>query len=244
MSTPKYKFNHLEIAIVAFIANFEKKLQRIISELPVFIIETGDETYIFKDKFENQKERYLKVPRVTFTFEDLTFDTDQDSNQYVTCQFVMNEKVYSGLFRRKAVTFPITVNFVSSNFIKSLEYTEILATILSIDNVFEYLFLGNNYAGSYALTSLSSEKNPMEMGGTKNFVTKVGIDLKLQMFLPRYETIKYIGDSLGSGGLGGYTDGKGAIEGLKSVFQILSKTEGDDSMTYETNLESPLEPEE
>ena len=191
----KYKFNQILSGLTAFIAGFEKRLNEIDMELPVFVLDSGDETYIFKEKFEITTEKYMKVPRAIISVDDASFNTDQDTNQYIKFSYLHNEKQYKAQFRRKATNFPIVCNLVCSNFIKALEYMEIIISILSIDNVFTYDFLGNNYQGSFNLTSVNLEKNSMEVGGTKNYVVKTNIDLQLQLMIVRYNTIQeYTGD--------------------------------------------------
>ena len=47
-----YKFKQIETGLTGFVANFEKKLNEIYSDIPVFVLDTGDETFFFKEKFE------------------------------------------------------------------------------------------------------------------------------------------------------------------------------------------------
>lgn len=193
-----YKFNQFETGLVAFISNFEKKIQNIIPEIPVFVLETGDETYWFKGKFETKKgettEHYMKVPRVTLTIDEATLDTEQDTNQYTKIKYVVDIEEYVSQVRRKAITFPFKCSLVCSNFLFGLSYLEILITILSIDNTFTYDFLGNTYHGNFNSSSFSLDKTPMENGGTKNFIINVNIDVQLQPMIIRYDTIQNTND--------------------------------------------------
>lgn len=187
----KYNFKHFETALTAFIANIEKKINNIDIDLPTFILETGDVTYIFKEKFEKLNEVYLKVPRIVIQFEDLSIQTEQDTNQYTTINYQLNNKIFSAAARRKAINIPIILKLVNSNFLTNLEYLEMLLSILSVDNVFTYEFLRNTYQGSYALTTLTTEKNSTDFSGsTKNFVINCNLDLQLQAFIIRYNSIK------------------------------------------------------
>lgn len=194
-----YKFKHFETGLTAFISNLENKVNNIIPGIPVFVLETGDESYWFKGKFETKKdetrENTLKVPRLTLTIEEATLQTDQDTNQYIKIDYMVDQKIFNTQARRKAITFPFKCNLVCSNFIMGLSYLEVLVTLLSIDNVFTYEFLGNTYHGSYNSTNFSLEKVPMENGGTKNFVIGVSIEVQLQPMIIRYETIQDLSET-------------------------------------------------
>ncbi len=193
-----YEFSQFETGLTAFIASFEKKLQNIIPDIPVYVLETGDETYWFKGKFEAKKdettENYLKVPRATLTIDEATLETDQDTNQYTKINYIVDSKEFISQVRRKAITFPFKCNLVCSNFLFGLSYLEVLITILSVDNTFTYDFLGNTYHGSFNSTAFSLDKTPMENGGTKNFVVNVTIDVQLQPMIIRYETVQNVDD--------------------------------------------------
>jgi len=219
-----YEFKQIERGLTAFVGNFEKKLNQIYSNIPVFVLDTGDESYIFKDKFEQSKEKYLQVPRAIINIDSVEFQTDQDTNQYTKIIYRFNDVNYRSQVRRKATNLPIIIDLVCSNFIKALEYLEVIGTILSIDNVFTYHHLGNDYQGNYNLTTISMEKNSMDIGGTKNYVIKANIDLVLQLFFVNYPTIEKIGfggQSMQNGGydadgnyVGGYdADGNPIVGG-------------------------------
>ena len=46
----KYPFNQLEYALLGFVGNIQLKLQNIVPTMPVFILQTGDDTYMFRKK--------------------------------------------------------------------------------------------------------------------------------------------------------------------------------------------------
>lgn len=197
----QFQFKQIETGLGAFIANFEAKLNDIYPDIPVMVLDTGDETYFLKEKFEKTKEIYLQVPRVTISINDIEFQTDQDSNQYVKFIYKFIGRLFKAQFRRKTTNLPVVCNFVCSNFIKALEYLEVLACILAVDNIFTYNYMGSVYSASFNLTSFSLEKNPIEVGGSKNFVIKANIDLQLQLMLVKYNTIQDVTDSNGGSGL-------------------------------------------
>lgn len=188
-----YQFKQIETGLTAFVATFEKRLNEIYPDIPVFVLDTGDETYIFKEKFETSGEKYMQVPRAVISINEIEFNQEQDTNQYVKFIYKFIDKIFKAQFRRKATNIPVICNFVCSNFISALEYLEMLACVLSIDNVFTYDYMGNNYEGCFNLTSFSLEKNGMDNGGTKNYVIKANIDLQLQIFLIKFKTIQDVG---------------------------------------------------
>ena len=124
MENNKYKFKQFEHGLIAFISNFEKKINQII-EIPVLVLETGDETYWFKNKFEakpeNLNELYQKIPRLILTIDEASLQSDQDTNQYVKILYQIDNETFKSQARRKAITFPFQCNLVSSNFITALE---------------------------------------------------------------------------------------------------------------------------
>lgn len=192
----KYDFSQTITGLEAFLGVFEKRLQEIHEEIPVMVLNTGDETYLFKKKFqkvEDIKEIYLSVPRVVFDFDDASLQTDQNTSQYTYSTYVFNNILWEAQFRRQSLLFPVSCNLVCSNFIRSLQYFDMLASLLSIDNVFTYQFLNNNHDGSYNAQNFSFEKATMDQGSSsKNFVVKASIELSLQIWLPRYSTIKQL----------------------------------------------------
>ena len=80
----KYDFNHIKTGLIAFIADLELKLQNIIPDLPVFILQTGDASYYLDKKFQNieSKEIYQKIPRFVIGFEEIHVQPEENSNQY------------------------------------------------------------------------------------------------------------------------------------------------------------------
>lgn len=191
----KYSFTQMTTALTAFVANFEKNIQIINEDIPVFIMNAGDSSYFFDKKFSkiDNKEIYLKVPRIIIKIEDSQPQIDQNTNQYIKMKYVFNDKLYTGNFRRQTMLVPVSIKIVTSNFVKGLEYYEMLAAIMSIDNVFTYEFLGNTYEANYNGISYSFEEGAIDASSTsRNFVVSINCELHLQVFLPRYKTLEEI----------------------------------------------------
>lgn len=203
----KYKFNQIETALVAFIGNLRIKINSFeeftskYGTIPVMMLENGDETYINLNKNKSdQKEQYLKVPRVVVNIEDLSIEQDQDTNRIIPVNYILSKddsnEIWTGSFRRKAISIPVTLNFVCSSYIQALEFQELVLTFLTIENITTYNWLANDYPLDYNMTTISVERNSMDMGGTKNVIVKASIDLKLALMIPRYNTLEKVGETL------------------------------------------------
>jgi hypothetical protein len=222
-----YEFKYFEKAITAFIGNFELKINNIIPNIPVYMQDSGDDSYFLREKFEDKLELYKKIPRVIFILEDMEIQSDQDTNQYIKINYRLKDKNFNSQVRRKSINLPIVCNFVCSNYIKALEYLEVLISILSVDNAITYEHLGSVQQASFALGSISIEKNSMDMGGSKNVVIKANIDLQIQLFVVKYETII----ELNSGGIN-----QGNINGISSTKAEFIIDSENNIETYRTTL--------
>lgn len=193
----KYSFKQIEYGLISFMSNLELKLQNILPNLPVFVLQTGDGSYYLDKKFTeaDNKEIYQKVPRFIITVDDIQFLTEQNSNQYNKYIYQFEEENYMTVARRMAIMIPVNTDFVSSNFIRALENFEIMASITSRDNVFTYEFLGNTFEGAFILSSPSMEKPSMDVSSaTRNTSIKNQLEVHLQLLVPRIESIKKLSD--------------------------------------------------
>lgn len=193
----KWDFNQLITGLEGFVGNIELKLRNIMVDLPTFFINSGDLSYIFREKFVEiqEKEIYLKVPRMTFDFDDIAIQTDQYSNQYNTLIYHFKGKNYKCVCRRVPLLIPAVINLVSSNFISTLTNFEVMSTISSRENVYTYEFMGNTFEASYNLQSPSIEKPSMDVGSmTRNFNIKTMFDLQIHIISPRIQSIEEIDD--------------------------------------------------
>jgi hypothetical protein len=193
-----FSFKQIESGLIGFISNLELKLQKIVPQLPVFVLQTGDGSYFLDKKFTetDNKEIYQKVPRFIITIDDIQYQTEQNSNKYNKFVYLFNEANYLSVGRRLAILISVQTDFVSANFIKALENFEIMSTIISNENVFTYEFLGNTYEGSFNISAPSLEKPGMEPNSaTRNFSVKTQLELFLQLLVPRIESIKLLSES-------------------------------------------------
>jgi len=194
----KWSFNQLETALIAFAGNIELKLQQIAGNLPVYVLQTGDYSYLIDKKFKQipQNEIYEKTPRLTLTIEDIQPLNDQDSNQYNRLAYIFENENYTTVFRRKAINIPMMTDFVSPNFIKALENFEVMATITSKENSFTYEYQGMTLQAAYVFTSGSQEKPTMDANSsTRNITIKTGFDLQIQLLVPKIDSIKLLSES-------------------------------------------------
>jgi len=194
----KYDFNQIEFGLLAFIGNLELKLQKIVSELPTFVLQTGDTGYLINEKFvlTENKEIYEKIPRFVINFDSIQYQSDQNTNQYNKFVYMYEGVRYLASGRRLAILIPVNTDFVSSNFIKGLENFEVMSTIIAKDNVFTYDFLGNTFEAAYVFQNPDIEKPSMDFGaGTRNFSVKTSFDLQLHLLVPRIESIKLLSES-------------------------------------------------
>jgi hypothetical protein len=199
-----YRFSHFRTGVTAFIANLEKKLQFIVDDLPVYVLNTGDSSYWFQGKWTKvpdgdltriRTEIYALTPRVVLDFVDLQFQTDQNTNQYTQFQFKFNSSEWNATGRRQASTIPFTLNWVCPNYLMALDCLEVLASIMCIDNTFTYDVLGNTYQGSFASQSFQLEQGAVTGDSSNiNSVIKSTVDVIMQPMLVRYETIVNVGD--------------------------------------------------
>lgn len=194
MTQIPYKHQNFVIGLTAMISNLGKKLQNLVPDLPVFVLDTGDETYFnnIKFKISNNKDINLKVPRFVLAVDEAELQGEQNTNQFNTMVYKLDDEVYQTKARRQAFQFTINATFVASNFIKALEYLEMLTSLMSCDNVFTYESLGNTFEGNYTSGSFTMTKNPSATpdSGTRNFIITVPLSVTLQPMFIRYETIK------------------------------------------------------
>jgi hypothetical protein len=194
----KWDFNQIVNALEAFVGNIELKLRNIMEDLPTFFINSGDMSYVFREKFIETKEKeiYLKTPRMVFDFDEIQIQVDQYSNQYNQLIYFFNGKNYICTCRRVPLLIPSTTNLVSSNFITNLQNFEVMSTISSRENVFTYEFMGNTFESSYNLQSPSMEKPSMDVSSvTRYFNVKTMFDLQVHILTPRIQSIREYNDN-------------------------------------------------
>lgn len=187
----KFEFKQIETGLIAFVSDVEKKLQYIMQDLPVFVLQTGDSSYFLNSKFKRieNKEVTEKVPRFVMTFNGITEDTSENTNSFNRFVYIHENKNYECDVRRVQLSVNISCNFVSSNFIQALQNLEVLISIFTRENAFTYEYCGNTYEAAYS--NDGKEINMPEMDtGTRNVVIKNDIVLQLQVFSPKINTIR------------------------------------------------------
>lgn len=186
----KFSFKQIEAGLLAFVADIEKKLQYIMKDLPVFVLQTGDSSYYLNTKFVqvDNKEIIEKVPRFVMTFDSISEDVSENTNAFNRFVYNFEGKNYQSDVRRIQLSISVNCTFVSSNFIQALQNLEVLISIFTRENAFTYEYCGNTYEGAYS--NEGKEINMPEMdSGTRNVNIKNNVTLQLHVFSPRVNTI-------------------------------------------------------
>ena len=189
-----YQFKHLETSLIAFIADLEKKIQRVYPNIPLLMYNV-DDSYILLKKYKKNEieELYHVLPRVMLDIITVQAKMDENGSQYIRMNYIHDDEIYNTQFRQVVTGMTITINLVSSNFLKMLEYWEFLVTLFCIDNTFTYEYMGNNYGGRYIMSDTpENEKPPMSnsTSDAKNYITKLNVELSIKPSFVRLETIK------------------------------------------------------
>lgn len=194
----KYPFNQLEYALLGFVGNIQLKLQNIVPTMPVFILQTGDDTYMFRKKFEHiqTKEIVQHVPRVVLKIEDFQIQQEQNSMQYNELRYHYKNENWVCQGRRQNMMFTITTYFVSSNFVRALQMIEIAQSITSHDNTFTYEYVGVTWEGAYSSVGNSKEEPSMQPSSeSRNYTIAFNIELNIPIWAIRAETIRSFGEA-------------------------------------------------
>ena len=70
-----YEFTHLQKALIAFISDFEKKVQIVYPKIPVVLENIDDSLILLKKYTENElKEIYNKLPRIVISIQEIQED--------------------------------------------------------------------------------------------------------------------------------------------------------------------------
>lgn len=200
----QYGFRQIETGLVAFVGDLQLKLNKILKTLPVFVLQTGDDTFLFKKKFEhiNPSEVVMHTPRFVIKFESVTIAKDQNTMQYN--EFVYNYQGinYQCVGRRIALNFQVSTFFVSPNFLKAMQNLEIMLALFSRTNIFTYEWAGLTFESGYSSLSNNEEYPAMEVGqSSKNMVLNNSLELQLQVLAPRTDSIKRWDEGMGGSNL-------------------------------------------
>lgn len=191
-----YEFNHLQKSLIAFISDFEKKIQYVFPKIPVVLENIDDSLILLKKYNENElKEIYSKLPRIVVSIQDVSSQQEQNTTQFLKMNYSYKDKIYSTQFRRISTSFTLEIIFVCQNYISALSNMEFLLCIFGIDNAFTYLHLGNNYQASYFMqNSPTIEKGQLNnsTSESKNTLLKTTIELNTQ---PSYINFNLISEN-------------------------------------------------
>lgn len=186
----KFSFKQIEDGLLAFVADIEKKLQYIMKDLPVFVLQTGDSSYYLNTKFVkvDNKEIIEKVPRFVMTFDSISEDVSENTNAFNRFVYNFEGKNYQSDVRRIQLSINVNCTFVSSNFIQALQNLEVLISIFTRENAFTYEYCGNTYEGAYSNEGKEIKMPEMD-SGTRNVNINNNVTLQLHVFSPRVNTI-------------------------------------------------------
>lgn len=187
----KFGFRQIETGLIAFVADIEKKLQYIMEDLPVFVLQTGDSSYYLNTKFKKIENNEVteKTPRFVMSFGSFSEDTSENTNAFNRFTYLFENKNYQSDVRRIQLSINVNCTFVSSNFIQALQNLEVLISIFTRENAFTYKYCGNTYEAAYS--NDGKEINMPEMdSGTRNVTINNNVVLQLQLFSPKINTIR------------------------------------------------------
>ncbi|BBI90434.1 hypothetical protein HYO65_gp042 [Tenacibaculum phage PTm1] len=166
MATVKLKHDFFHIALASFISDFSKNIQPyrelINGKVPVSIINTGDEVFLSTMLFktdEDRKKLYSHNPRISFSVNGISPRFDEVSSPHVLGRVTTkNESTEMDVNSRANVRgIPATVvmsyEMIMSNIDQYFKFVDVMLTIFSYDQVFEFVYGGTVHRGSYRISS-------------------------------------------------------------------------------------------
>ena len=190
-----YDFNQIQLGLIAFVEDIEKKLQFMIDDLPVFVLETGDGTYMMNKKFDNvNKEVYEKNPRFVIKFVSFSHENSMDTNIFNRLIYIYGNDYYTTQCRRLQIDVSAVCTMVSPNFIKALEHMQMLLSLITRENVFTYEYMGSTFNGAYSVDAMQDVEMP-DLSTTETSIRQnLDVSIQLHIYVPRVETIKPLKD--------------------------------------------------
>lgn len=187
-----YDFAQTIAGLTGFIASFEIQMKQYIDNIPVYLIDSGDYMYLQELKFKKYDNNITPPnPRITLVLDDVSVSNDNNTNPFNRFEFKTNDIEYTAIGRRNVLTIPFACSAIAKGMILGLQQYEMLLAHFSVENVFTYEYAGNTFEGIYTQTSFGIQKPTLEPSTSQaNFITKVGIELTLPVYLPRINTIK------------------------------------------------------
>ena len=188
----KIGFDTTLLGLTAFMQDFDKHLSEIKPGIPVYFLNTGDETYYnfrFK-RIEDNNEIYKQNPRVVFKIDTVETPTE-GKNRFNQIQYAHNKRLYSAQSQKIHLNIPLICNFVTPNFIYGMQYFELLLTIFNAVNSFTYKSMENTYVGGYDAKTYNFEFPPSGASSEqRNFIINYTLNLNLPIYVSDYKTIK------------------------------------------------------
>lgn len=191
-----YGFKQMLTAAIAFVTSISKTLHELMPDLPVFVLVSGDNSYIMDEKFKTvSKELYEKTPRFVIKFNSFERDQAQDTSVYNRYDFISQdedaeEKGESARasIRRLCTYLNCNCTMVSPNFISAMIHLEMIYAIFSKENPFSYEYQGSTFNGAF--TADSQDFNFPELdSGSRNFTQNLDVKVQVHLYTPKINTI-------------------------------------------------------
>lgn len=199
----KFAFNQLQEALIGYLSSIEFRVNEIMNNgvdkddntgIPV-ICHGMDTAYYFRKKMiiNPESEIYQSIPRIMVKFEDVVDNRDQNGAQDIKIRYIFNDKTYEGLFRRKTMTMTVVNHFVAANYVRALEYIEIIQSLMRRAHPYTYEFLGNTHQGAYDMVSITMQNpDPSASSQPKDYVINFTCDLQIHLWSVNYSSIREI----------------------------------------------------
>lgn len=199
-----FPHNFLENALIGMINDLS--LWMAPHNIPVFVLNTGDETFIADEKTmqlmvdnRTREALYQQRPRIVLDIMNIEFNRDEITSPHERARFVINDTDGQHEFSAKVQRVPMTVGvgleLFTDNILYAFKYTEILTMILSKHSTYEFTYLGKVYPGSYIFNySMGDIKNLVMAQDAEKRNRILTTELSLQLAYPNFNIYrKYAG---------------------------------------------------
>lgn len=246
----KYDYGQLREALIGYLADLDMRINDIMISknndggVPVFC-QGLDAGYYMRKKYayNDNQDLYMKTPRVVVKFDDLVDNKDMNASQDIKCRYVFKNKSYEAFFRRKTKVMTVTNHFVANNYIRALEYYELIESLMRKISPYTYEFLGNTQFGAYELMSSIIQNPTLDASSqSKDFMVISTLELQINLWSINYSSIREIDVLKGvneGDGFGGDV-GKTEKDSNKWKWRINSKSP--DGTEHISDMETPHNP--
>lgn len=253
LAIPDLKYEFFQTAITSFVQNLSRALKQFIPNVPVYILNTGDQ--LLTDEFIEAEGQ--EIPRAVIDVDGLSIASDQLTNPYERGEFIINENKqdigYSAYLRRIPITFELPVKITVANIIEQLKWQEILLLLLYRNNTFHFQYYKKDNKGIYRLPDNMETERNVEYGfdSDRRYRT-ITIPIQLDLQYPAFDIfgttslmkldncIKNWGGSIFPDPTDGDSDGKIPTPGDNSV--SYNPTGGDGETSETTDPTDPNNP--